>query len=229
MMQARAVRMVDLFDQYQAQHSIDRLLAQPPQSLTTRQYMVVNNIQCDSIGNNLGATLHGIVLAVLLNRTAVVRENNHCHGLLAYQAWVPTQSALEVHLGEDASPSLLHAWAHPASPPYACYVDRANQTALHFAALQNRAFDHFNNISGVRLGAETRARRDAMFSCPVRMYSPASGVRHTHIHTPLCLVPCSHLVCIPPAPVLRFSRCLRTGGGRCTALPCIGSSKRPRR
>ena len=135
MIQPRVARMVGLFDQYQAQHSVDAVLALPPAAICGRPYMVIDNVQCDSIGNNLGGTLHGIVLAVLLNRTAVVREANRCHGLLAYQAWVPTHDVLEARVG-DACPSLLNALAHPVSPPYACFLDRVNASALHYNALQ---------------------------------------------------------------------------------------------
>ena len=161
----RVTRMVELLDQYETEHGVDALQREQDDILCTqRKYMVVGNVNCESLGNNLGMYLHGIVMALLLNRTVVIRDNNRCHQLLQYKEWVPTVASVETRL----SPHCLNvSFRNPPSPPYACYIDQSNLTVMTYTALQNRAFDHFNHLSGALFGPEMQRRRDVLFSCPV--------------------------------------------------------------
>ena len=161
----RVARMSALFDQYEAEHGAAALRREPDGVLCTqRKFMVVENVNCESLGNNLGMYLHGIVMALLLNRTVVIAENNHCHQLLQYQQWVPTLAVVEPRL-LSRCPNVT--FRNPPSPPYACDIDRSTISVITYRSIQNRAFDHFNHLSGARFGPEMQRRRDVLFSCPV--------------------------------------------------------------
>ena len=85
----RASEMIHLLDQYQEQHSADAFHHESSENICNRrQYIAIENVQCDSIGNSFGKFLHSLVVAVLFNRTVILHGSNHCRHLLAYQLWI---------------------------------------------------------------------------------------------------------------------------------------------
>lgn len=166
-----------LLEDYKFQHSMSTLQAEASQSqslLCERKFVFIDSISCSSIGNQLGGNLHGLVLAVLLNRTVVAKDIN-CQGLLQFQSWVPTvaklsQSDFFSNCTYEQTPQFkANAPGSTASKEqYACSLDAMTAPVLVSKALQNRAFDSFNSLSGVRFVFNTTMqRRDILFSCPV--------------------------------------------------------------
>ena len=85
----RATEMIHLLEKHQAEHSAEVFHRESNDVICNRrQYIVIENVQCDSLGNNLGKYLHALVVAVLFNRTVVLLGANHCRNSLAYQSWI---------------------------------------------------------------------------------------------------------------------------------------------
>ena len=148
----RAIDMIDLIVKYKAQHSVGEFRREDKNTICNhRQYIVIENVQCDSLGNNFGKYLHSLVIAVLFNRTVILQGSNRCGNLLAYQSWIGKEqithhsastfqqttypslsSSLPVTYEQlesritTACPHVLSSLRHPSTPSYACNFDTSN-------------------------------------------------------------------------------------------------------